>query len=153
MLKVYECIYELEEFLKEKIEFFKIIVNTDTTLSVRVVSNNDNFIKEIENFCNIKIYVEEFYSEEEYRYDEFLQKSLNNSIDWSFKKRFDSFDYSKKFDFDIPIVSFYSYKGGVGRTTSLIAYASYYSNITREKCCYSWFSDFEAPGHSKLPPI
>ncbi len=137
MLKFYECIDKLKEFLEQETKNFKIIVNTDTTLSVRVVSEDRDIFEKIENFCNIKIYVEEFYSEEEYRYDKFLQKSLNNSIDWSFKKRSDSFSYNKKFDFNIPIVSFYSYKGGVGRTTSLIAYASYYSNVKEKNRCYS----------------
>ncbi len=81
MLKFYECIDKLKEFLEQETKNFKIIVNTDTTLSVRVVSEDRDIFEKIENFCNIKIYVEEFYSEEEYRYDKFLQKSLNNSID------------------------------------------------------------------------
>jgi len=144
MLKIYDCIEKLKDFLKEKVEKFKIIINTDTTISVRIVSDND-IIEELENFCDTKIYVEEFYSKDEYDNDEFLQKSLNNKIDWSLKKRFDSFNFDKKIDFDIPIVSFYSYKGGVGRTTSLIAFASYYSNI-KEKNVVVLDFDFEAPG-------
>ncbi len=150
MLKIYSCIYKLKEFLEKEIkskrvEKFKIIVDLDTTISVRVVSDDITIIEKIENFCNIKIYVEEFYTKEEYEDDKFLQKSLNNKIDWSFKKRFDSFNYNKKINYDIPIVSFYSYKGGVGRTTSLIAFASYYSNIEKRNVVILDF-DFEAPG-------
>ena len=145
MLKVYSCIEKLKEFLNKKVEKFKIILNTDTTISVRIVSDNEKIIEEIENFCDIKIYVEEFYTQEEYEDDNFLHNSLNNEIDWTFKKRFDSFNFNKKIDFDIPIVSFYSYKGGVGRTTSLIAFASYYSNIKNKNVIILDF-DFEAPG-------
>jgi len=145
MLKFYNCIEKLKDFLKEHVYKFKIIVNIDTTLSVRVVSNDRNIIDKIENFCDTKIYVEEFYDKKEYEEDEFLKKSLNNDIDWTYKKRFDSFNYYKKIDFDIPIVSFYSYKGGVGRTTSLIAFASYFSNIKNKNVVILDF-DFEAPG-------
>lgn len=147
MLKFYECVEKLKEFLKkeEEIIAFKIIINTDTTLSVRLICNNGSLVKKIENFCNIKVYVEEIYTDEEYKEDEFLQNSLDNEIDWSYKKRFDSFNYKEKIKFDIPIVSFYSYKGGVGRTTSLIAFASYYSNIKEKNVAIIDF-DFEAPG-------
>jgi cellulose biosynthesis protein BcsQ len=145
MLKVYECIDRLKNFLSKNTIAFKIIINTDTTISVRMVSDDENLSKAIEDFCDVKIYIEECYTSEEYESDEFLQKGLNNDIDWSFKKRFDSFDFNKKIHFDIPIISFYSYKGGVGRTSSLIAFASYYSNVKKKNVVILDF-DFEAPG-------
>lgn len=147
MLKFYGCVEKIKTFLTKQKEViaFKIIINTDTTLSIRLVCNNKSLINEIQNFCDIKIYVEEIYEEEEYKEDDFLQNSLDNNIDWSYKKRFDSFDYKEKINFDIPIVSFYSYKGGVGRTTSLISFANYYSNI-KEKNVVIMDFDFEAPG-------
>jgi len=145
MLKFYSCVEKLKDFLNQNVDKFKIIVNTDTTLSVRIVSNDKSIIEKIENFCDIKIYIEELYNTIEYKEDEFLQHNLNNDIDFSFKKRFDSFNYNKKIDINIPIVSFYSYKGGVGRTTSLIAFASFYSNIKNKNVVILDF-DFEAPG-------
>ena len=145
MLKIYDCIEKLRTFLKKSVKHFKIIVNIDTTISVRLVCKDEELIKQIENFCDTKIYIEEIYSYNEYKNDDFLKKSLDNSIDWSFKKRFDSFEFREKLNFDVPIVSFYSYKGGVGRTTSLITFASYYSNVAKKSVVIMDF-DFEAPG-------
>ena len=44
-----------------------------------------------------------------------------------------------------PIVSFYSYKGGVGRTTALALFASYYATHYGKKV-FIIDCDFEAPG-------
>jgi len=96
MLLIYECVRKLEKFLKENVKYFKVIVNTDTTISIRLVCEDEKLLEQIENFCDVKIYLEEVYNYDEYKNDEFLKQSLDNKIDWSFKKRFDSFDYRKK---------------------------------------------------------
>jgi MinD-like ATPase involved in chromosome partitioning or flagellar assembly len=151
MLKVYKFLYELEEFLKIKkndksIEAYKIIVDLDTSLIVKVVSDSDIIRQEIENLpYSINIYIEDIISIQEYNNEEYLQHTINNEVDWSFKKRFDSFSFKKKLNFDIPIVSFYSYKGGVGRTTSLITFANYYAYHHQKNVVILDF-DFEAPG-------
>ena len=77
--------------------------------------------------------------------DKYLQKYLDNSIDWSFKKRYDSFTFNKKIDIGIPIISFYSYKGGVGRTSTLVTFANYLSYHYGKNIVILDF-DFEAPG-------
>ena len=48
-----------------------------------------------------------------------------------------------------PIVSFYSYKGGVGRSTTLAAFASYHARRTGAKILVI-DCDFEAPGFSNF---
>lgn len=148
MLKVYRYVYELENFLKNKkdINAYKIIVDLDTSLILKVVTDTKNIEDELEKLhFDINIYVEEVISTNEYNSDEYLQNSIDNKVDWSFKKRFDSFDYRKKISCNVPIVSFYSYKGGVGRTTSLIAFANYYAYHYKKKIVILDF-DFEAPG-------
>jgi MinD-like ATPase involved in chromosome partitioning or flagellar assembly len=45
----------------------------------------------------------------------------------------------------LPIISFYSYKGGVGRTTALAAFAAFYASIYEKKVVMI-DCDFEAPG-------
>lgn len=47
-------------------------------------------------------------------------------------------------DIMTPIVTFYSYKGGVGRTTALALFSSYYSNLGKNVFVID--CDFEAPG-------
>lgn len=145
MLKFYESIETLKSFLKENTRAFKVIINTDTTLSIRLVCDDQQILSVLPKHSDVKIYIEEVYTEDEYNNDEFLRDSLNNEIDWTYKKRFNSFDYKRKLDFNIPIISFYSYKGGVGRTTSLITFATYYSNIEEKNIVILDF-DFEAPG-------
>jgi hypothetical protein len=141
----------LKSFLKIKkndksIEAYKIIVDLDTSLIVKVVSDSDIIRQEIENLpYSINIYIEDIISIQEYNNEEYLQHTINNEVDWSFKKRFDSFSFKKKLNFDIPIVSFYSYKGGVGRTTSLITFANYYAYHHQKNVVILDF-DFEAPG-------
>lgn len=48
-----------------------------------------------------------------------------------------------------PIISFYSYKGGVGRSTTLAAFASYHARRTGAKVLII-DCDFEAPGFSNF---
>jgi len=151
MLKVYECITIVKKFLeKEKsndeIKAYKIIVDLDTSLVLKIVTDSDLIREKIETLqCNINIFIEDIISLQEYEQETYLQETICNQIDWSFKKRFDSFDYKKKLNFDIPIVSFYSYKGGVGRTTSLITFANYYAYHHQKNVVILDF-DFEAPG-------
>jgi MinD-like ATPase involved in chromosome partitioning or flagellar assembly len=48
-----------------------------------------------------------------------------------------------------PVVSFYSYKGGVGRTTTLAAFASYHARSTGARV-FMIDCDFEAPGFANF---
>ena len=65
-----------------------------------------------------------------------LRRSLSNIID-------DDGDMEK--NVSCPIISFYSYKGGVGRTTALALFASYYATHYDKKV-FIIDCDFEAPG-------
>ena len=49
-----------------------------------------------------------------------------------------------------PVVAFHSYKGGVGRTLSLLAFAKAWSEMQGEKKLLIIDSDIEAPGLSWL---
>lgn len=62
-----------------------------------------------------------------------------NSSIWAIRP---SYKQKKK---HIPVVSFYSYKGGMGRTTTLVAYASYLAIHHSKKVVVVDF-DLEAPG-------
>ncbi|MGM9572129.1 MAG: P-loop ATPase, Sll1717 family [bacterium] len=47
---------------------------------------------------------------------------------------------------DVPVIAFHSYKGGVGRTLSLLAFAKAWSSIMNDKKLLIVDSDIEAPG-------
>jgi len=140
----------LKQFLDKKVQDeeiykYKITLNLDTSLAVDLVSDTD-ISQELENFDIIQIYVDEIVSINEYKHNEYYQELFKSNIDLSLKKRLSNltsnFKIEKK---SIPTVSFYSYKGGVGRTTALVAFANYISYHHGKKVVILDF-DFEAPG-------
>jgi len=139
MLLASKCVNELKKFLKDK--KYNITVNIDTTLTLNVLGKIDN---EILKDIDCKVFLRE-YSEEEYENDEFIRRLFDKKINWSYKKRFSSFDNFDLKSIDIPVVSFYSYKGGVGRTTALVLFANYLAYHKGKKVVIIDF-DFEAPG-------
>ena len=85
--------------------------------------------------------------------DSFYSNVVNNpnSIDYGSRYRFDSFYSASKYELKktdqnkIPIITFYSHKGGVGRTTTMVSYALHLAkegkNVAIIDC------DLEAPGY------
>ncbi|GAB6044620.1 hypothetical protein JCM11957_02180 [Caminibacter profundus] len=139
MLLVKECIDKLQSFLRDRI--YNITINIDTTITLNIIGKIDNeILKEID--C--KVFLRE-YSQEEYENDEFIRKIFDKQINWSYKKRFSSFDDFDLKNINLPVVSFYSYKGGVGRTTALVLFANYLAYHKKKKVVIIDF-DFEAPG-------
>ena len=85
--------------------------------------------------------------------DPFYQNILTGdndvSIDYGPRYRFDSLIGNKKGKAvtpDIPIITFYSYKGGMGRTTALVSYAMDLA-INKNKRVVIVDCDLEAPGY------
>ena len=139
MLLVNKCINELQNFLKDK--KYNITVNIDTTLTLNFIGKIDEKILE---GIDCKVFLRE-YSQEDYKNDEFIRKLFDKKVNWSYKKRFSSFDNFDLKNINIPIVSFYSYKGGVGRTTALVLFSNYLSYHKKKRVVIIDF-DFEAPG-------
>ncbi|MFA0077378.1 hypothetical protein AB4427_04375 [Vibrio artabrorum] len=88
------------------------------------------------NFISIDDYKDDSYSylfnSEKVNYG--LRRGFNNLLDGS------EITSSK----NTPLVTFFSYKGGVGRTTSLALFAGYYANLGKKVFVID--CDFEAPG-------
>ena len=79
----------------------------------------------------------------------FSENPINKS-EYRLRRRFDLLQESheellENWQRPCPIVTFYSYKGGVGRTTALATYASYLA-IQKDKKVIILDCDFEAPG-------
>jgi len=144
---------KLESFLdsliqKNKIYKYRIYLNLNTTISVDIVADENDEIKhEIENSGLVQISIDEWINKSEYDDDEYYQKLFEKKIDKEHRRRLinliDNSEHNKKSD--VPVVTFYSYKGGVGRTTSLITFANYYAYHQKKKIVILDF-DFEAPG-------
>ncbi|QTA91037.1 tyrosine-protein kinase family protein [Desulfonema magnum] len=157
MLIIFEAIRRIAkklEQLKEKgkIRDFRLILKLNMTANLFVVTNRltgdeiESVIKDEKIETDLeKITEEDFLSDDYYTslfdntkpLDLGLRRTLSNIINYNeeFRRKIPS----------CPIVLFYSYKGGVGRTTALVLFASYYA-VHHGKKVFILDCDFEAPG-------
>ena len=156
MLIAFEKLRKLEKKLaklkeKKRIQDYRLILklNMSVNLYVKTDDMSDIEIKSLISHEKIEIDVEKI-TEAEFAADDYyaslfkntqpfdlgLRRSLSNIID-------DDDDIGELQS--CPIVSFYSYKGGVGRTTALALFASYYA-MHQDKKVFIIDCDFEAPG-------
>lgn len=153
MLLAIKELDRIEKFLdtlveNKKIYIYRIYINLDTTISIDIVADeSDNLKDEIQSFSNINIYVDEWISIEDYESDEYYKTLFKEKINKNHRRRLTTLVTNSKehLNCNIPIITFYSYKGGVGRTTSLITFANYYAYHKNKKVVILDF-DFEAPG-------
>ena len=145
---------KLEE-LKEKgrIENFRLILKLNMTLRLFVVTNSltGDEIESVIKDEKIEIDLEKI-TEEDFLYGDDYYRSLFDStkeLDLGLRRNLSSLiDYDEDFAEKMPscpIVLFYSYKGGVGRTTALVLFAAYYA-MHHGKKVFILDCDFEAPG-------
>ena len=166
MIKSFNQIHILQERLQtlkanlekeNKIFKYKITkqLNQQTTLHILSDEQIDetiyNDISSTNGYPPVDIrYIdkEEYDDDKEY-WDAFFD--TKNSFEGSTRRLENAFGKypSKKDDTLPPIVSFYSYKGGVGRSTTLAAFASHHARRTGAKVLII-DCDFEAPGFSNF---
>lgn len=145
---------KLENFMdslvkRDTINKYRIYLNLNTTLSVDIVGDENSDLKEeIENSGLVDISIDEWISQDEYESDKYYKQLFERKIDIEHRRRLVNLIENKHTENqnDLPpVVTFYSYKGGVGRTTSLISFANYYAYHYNKKVVILDF-DFEAPG-------
>lgn len=75
------------------------------------------------------------------------EDGYKSGIEWGPRLRLKSFDYTtKERDKDLPsVVTFYSYKGGMGRTTTMMGFALWLASQNRKVAIVD--CDLEAPGY------
>ncbi|NGZ18720.1 AAA family ATPase [Vibrio aestuarianus] len=155
MLKSFSIIDKLAEeleslILKNSIYDFKVELTLNQKINAYIVSDKTKCITDIDiDSAYIDKYEIRFEiisisdkNTEEYSYlfedgikvNYGVRRSLHNLIEP--KKQH---QHSKS-----PVVTFYSYKGGVGRTTSIALFARYYANLGKK--VFVLDCDFEAPG-------
>lgn len=100
---------------------------------------------------NFNIVTQDEYNGDSYYENMFLETP--NQIDWGPRYRFESLLRTKRNDSlnvsklnKVPVITFYSYKGGVGRTTAMVAYAMELA-INKNKKVVIVDCDLEAPGY------
>lgn len=145
----------LDSLKNSQIEDYRIIVRLNLELDVIVITTDEKVITKLKNdFSKYKVTFKQILKEdfEEHTY---LKNTFQGSehINLGLKYRFNSllskspnslFKVQKKHT--TPIVTFYSYKGGMGRTTTLTSYALDLALNHNKKVCII-DCDFEAPGY------
>jgi len=155
MLQAFEKARKLDRELNKiknqgNIIDYRLILKLNMSLNLFIVADTaiedeiNKVIKQEKISVNLEIISEAEYADDYYQslfenkkqLDIGLRRSLSNILDHD----------NNKCDMDsCPIVSFYSYKGGVGRTTALALFATFYS-INYGKKVFIIDCDFEAPG-------
>lgn len=157
ILEISENIAEELDTLKREdvISDYKIIVRLNLELDVLIASNHENIISRLQKeYSKYRIKFKQVLldeiEEQPYLKNTFQSKE---AINLGLKYRFNSLlnkNNSKIFKpekkIKAPIVTFYSYKGGMGRTTTMTSYAMDLAINHNKKVCII-DCDFEAPGY------
>jgi cellulose biosynthesis protein BcsQ len=154
MVLAFEELRKLETLfskLKEqnRVVDYRIILKLNMSANIYIVTDKASF-QQIESLTKeTKLLIDiEFITEEEFHADNYYDTLFKNTktLDWGLRRSLSNIMENDDHGLDsCPIVSFYSYKGGVGRTTALALFASYYS-IVHSKKVFIIDCDFEAPG-------
>ncbi len=157
MLVVINVIRQLEEFLKREIQNNSVIdfrialkLNMEVSCFVLVRIRGALNYEAFKNFELIRIEEitlqdcenDEFYS------NMFSPESEVNKIDFGLRRRLNNLinvNLENKEINNCPVITFYSYKGGMGRSTALASFAAHYSYHLKKKVVIL-DCDFEAPG-------
>ena len=173
MLKILDLNRLLSDYLtlekeKQVIEKFKVFIRLNFSMDVHIVlkdsssHNRDHFYQGFKEYledkdissdildCNLSIFVHSF-SELNSDYVSSIFLDEDDSILFSGQRfrlnsYFNQFQSDQKLKKSIPIVTFYSYKGGMGRTTTMISYAIDLA-INHDKKVFIIDCDLEAPGY------
>lgn len=160
MISIFNVCTKIENYLKEfsiKDNFqFRIFLRTNEHLYVYILSAEDPNETQIElGIHNIYANTEvEFLREDDLADNQFYTDIFNQNKIINLNKgrrRFTSLLSEKKYNIQIksPIITFYSYKGGMGRSTTLASFASHLA-INEGKNVFIIDCDFEAPGFTNF---
>ncbi len=173
MIHIIDIAQKVNSFLSDKgFEKYKIFIRINFSLDVYVFTSkqitsqelkemfinsltganeneaNDYYLANINNM-RINYSVFPLSAIDDPFYQNILTGDSDDTIELGPRYRFDSLigdKKGKKVDSDIPVVTFYSYKGGMGRTTALVSYAMDLA-INKNKRVVIVDCDLEAPGY------
>jgi MinD-like ATPase involved in chromosome partitioning or flagellar assembly len=154
LLNIFSSIKEkLRDLKKEKkIDKYYIGINQTNTIDVVIVSETELNRKDISDaeFTFTLITKEDL--EEDLYYDN-LFKTENEIVSYEDTRRKLSnlLDFNDKTNYvpPCPVITFYSYKGGMGRSTNLVVQATHLARHHKQKVIII-DCDFEAPGFSNF---
>ena len=139
---------------KDKISDYRIILNYNNLVDVYIILGSvsqDDIIDDFSSYNDVNL---SCFTADEANSDDFLESFIFESkekvnIDSTRRHLSNLLNPVKKKNNDIPVVTFYSYKGGVGRSTTLASCASFLA-INHKKKIVILDCDFEAPGFTNF---
>lgn len=159
MIRLFETLETLDKKmakLKSVSEIFdyRILLTVNDTIKLYVLSGNrteHEIESELKGFSHVSV---EFMKMGDESSDDFLTDLLFSdtktiNISNTQRRLGNLINPIQKINSSLPVVTFYSYKGGVGRSTSLASCASYLS-IHYKKRIVILDCDFEAPGFTNF---
>lgn len=133
---------------------YQILIQSDSTLEIKLLVTSDSELDE-ENIYSVEpfksnervIFITQFV-DEDYE-DDFKKMAFEGKekVNKNFRRQLKVLLDPKNQELSVPIITFYSYKGGLGRTTALACFAAYMARIEGKKVVVV-DCDFEAPGFS-----
>ncbi|AZA54081.1 KGGVGR-motif variant AAA ATPase [Chryseobacterium sp. G0201] len=144
-----------EEKDKKKINKYSISINQRNEIEIIVITDNEFDKENIESvlpsidFIFFKISNDEL--NEDYFYSQKFQKYGDEIIEYenSRRKLTNLLNPGNDFMPDIPVITYYSYKGGMGRSTNLVLTTTHLARNYNKKIVII-DCDFEAPGFSNF---
>ncbi|HIH5081471.1 TPA: tyrosine-protein kinase family protein, partial [Citrobacter freundii] len=120
----------------------RITIASDRIKNISDLADEDTIFNEIDCYnISFDFLTEENGLDEDYAYL-FKENSINFGLRRSLDNLIDPSD--DEIHNQTPVVTFFSYKGGVGRTTSLALFCGYYASFGKKVFVVD--CDFEAPG-------
>ncbi len=158
MKLILNCIDEISKaldngFLNTKIKSYQLVVKANMTLELKLLLTDEiDEEKEIYScqpfqkykyIVSITQFLEDDYDED------FIAMAFGqeSKINFNFRRRLTELLEPENVQVAVPVVTFYSYKGGMGRTTALACFAAYMA-MEHNKKVVVVDCDFEAPGLS-----
>lgn len=157
MLSAISKIRQLEIFLNKKIQAnlvsdYRIALKLNMEINVFVLVHASGRVKydDFKKFAAITITEVTFNDCENDGFYEniFSEETKDSKVDFGLRRRLNSIidtNHEKGLDTPCPIITFYSYKGGMGRSTALASFAAHYA-MHHNKKVVVLDCDFEAPG-------
>lgn len=159
MIKLFKNIEDINslasELLKgDYISDYRIVLNYNNEVDVYIVLGQfteeevDNAFASYDD-VNLNCYSQDDFKSSDFMESFIFEKKDKVNIESTRRRLTNLLNPLKTVNNEIPIVTFYSYKGGVGRSTTLASCASYLAMNNKKKIVIL-DCDFEAPGFTNF---
>jgi MinD-like ATPase involved in chromosome partitioning or flagellar assembly len=127
---------------------YHIDIKFNNQLNLFIYTTNTSYEVALEDIIDSSLIDIRYIDNELYQEDEFYRDLFKTKIGGYTRRLANIFNETEKVTTPCPLITFYSYKGGVGRTTTLAFFASHYAKHGKKVIILD--CDFEAPGFTNF---